>query len=161
VTAEQRQRIASLEEAAQRLVDAADRNRDALRAAVASSYEPVRPRAPGGDRRAPRGPRGDVGAGARGRVARRTPRGRERLVKVLTAAERAERRQRYLARRAKRAARRSPAPARPKAETREALVRRELQEARGELGRATTRATAWAGRVGRLERAIAELRRGS
>jgi hypothetical protein len=37
VTAEQRQRIASLEEAAQRLVDAADRNRDALRAAVASS----------------------------------------------------------------------------------------------------------------------------
>jgi hypothetical protein len=82
-------------------------------------------------------------------------------VTVLTAAERAERRARYLRRRAKRAARRSPAPAQPKAETREALVRRELQEARGELGRATTRATAWAGRVGRLERAIAELRRGS
>jgi hypothetical protein len=81
-------------------------------------------------------------------------------MKVLTAAERAERRQRYLARRAKRAARRSPAPAQPKAETREALVRRELQEARRELGRATTRATAWAGRVGRLERAIAELKRG-
>jgi hypothetical protein len=82
-------------------------------------------------------------------------------VKVLTAAERDERRQRYLARRAKRAARRSPATPRPKAETREVLVRRELQEARGELGRATSRVTAWAGRVGRLERAIAELRRGS
>jgi hypothetical protein len=34
---EQRQRIASLEQAAKRLVDVADRNRDALRAAVASS----------------------------------------------------------------------------------------------------------------------------
>jgi hypothetical protein len=83
-------------------------------------------------------------------------------MKVLTAAERAERRQHYLARRAKRAARRSPSTPRPKAETREALVRRELQEARAELGRRRRpRATAWAGRVGRLERAIAELRRGS
>jgi hypothetical protein len=75
-------------------------------------------------------------------------------VKVLTAAERAERRQHYLARRAKRAARRSPARPQPKAETREVVVRRELQEARGELGRTRSRATAWTERVARLERAL-------